>query len=84
MNETERNEKLARLKRDLHNGGFKCMWRAFIPMMVLFVFHKDGAGVFGILTENAFWFLQKYFTVAFIIGGIGYLLSLTVKIGGEK
>lgn len=79
MSSSGKENRKEKLKRDLHSGGFKCMWRAFIPMLILFVFHEDGAGVFGVFTEKAFWMIQKYFTAAFIVGGIGYLLSLTIK-----
>ena len=55
------------------------MWRAFIPMIILFMFHVDGAGVFGIITEKMFWMLQKYFMAVFILGAVGYLLSFTIR-----
>lgn len=67
------------MKNELGRSGLNCMLWSLIPLVLFFVFYKEGSGLFGFLPQGVFWFVQKALTVGFIIGVVTFLASFTVR-----
>lgn len=68
-----------RTKEYLHRMGFKCMVTSSGMLVLNFILLYDGHGGVRLINEYFFWGMQVILTVDFIIGALGYLVSLAIK-----
>ena len=85
MEDKENKRKfLQETKSTLYKTGLKLMILGTVMLVGMFLVFGGVNGAVRNMPENFFWFMQKFFTFAFIMGAAGFLYSMTIKIDDEE